>query len=82
MTSVSTDSIIEGEVKPPEILISLFQTLYGGESNITERISRQAESSAADAVFCASNGKMIPGKHLTLGTSVKSLTGSNKMCPF
>ena len=42
-------------------------------SNKKERL---ANSSAADAVFACSGGKLIPGKHLALGCAIKSKTGS------
>lgn len=35
--------------------------------------------SSADASFACSGGKLIPGKHLSVGLTKKSLTGSKTM---
>ena len=37
------------------------------------------EGSSADAIFACSGGKLIPEKPLSLGLTVKSLTGSKTM---
>ena len=81
--SVTVDNIMEGEAIPPDSVKSLFKMLHMGNlSRIEELSSRKSwliDSSAADAVFCCSAGKIIPGKQLSLGFTLKSMTGSKKV---
>ena len=64
--SVTVDNIMEGEVIPPDSVKSFFKLLYTGNLLTTEELSsrksRLIDSSAADAVFWCSAGKLIPGK--------------------
>ena len=46
---------------------------------LSSRKSRLIDFSAADAVFCCSAGKLIPGKQLSLGFALKSMTRSKKV---
>ena len=74
---------MEGEVIPPDSVKSFFKMLYTGNLSTTEELlsrkSRLIDTSAADAVFCCSAGKLIPGKQLSLGFALKSMTGSKKV---
>ena len=81
--SVTVDNIMEGEAIPPDLVKSFFKMLYTGNLTTSEELSsrksRLIDSSAADAVFCCSTGKLIPGKHLSLEFALKSMTGSKKV---
>ena len=74
---------MEGEAIPPDLVKTFFKRLYTGKLSTTEELSsrksRLIDSSAADAVFCCYTGKLIPGKQLSLGFSLKSMTGSKKV---
>ena len=68
---------LAGEVKPPNSLKEFFTTLYGGNSSgLSARKERFVGSSAADVMYACSDEKFLPGKHLSLGLTVKSITGS------
>ena len=72
---------MEGEVEIPESLEEFYKILY--TSNASEqcsaRKSHMIEGSSADAIFDFSGVKLIPGKHLSLGLTVKYVTGSKTM---
>ena len=74
---------MEGEVIPPDSVKSFFKLLYTENLSTTEELlsrkSRLIDTSAADAVFFCSAGKLIPGKQLSLGFALKSMTGSKKV---
>ena len=48
------------------------------ENDLTIRKERLIESSAADTVYACSGGKQLTGKHLSLGITVKTITGSRR----
>ena len=77
------DNILEGETITPDSVKSVFKLLYTGNLSETEetssRISPVIVSSAAEAVFCCCAGKPTPGKELSLGFTLKSMTGSKKV---
>ena len=77
------DNIVEGDTISPDSVKSFFKLLYTGNLSETEelssRISPVIVSSAADAVFCCCAGKLTPGKELSLGFTLKSMTGSKKV---
>ena len=77
------DNIVEGETITPDSVKSFFKLLYTENLSETEelssRISPVIVSSAADAVFCCCAGKLTPGKELSLGFTLKSMTGSKKV---
>ena len=73
--------IMEGEVKIPDELKTFFQIMYTGsdsENDLTTQKERLEESSAADTVYVCSGGKQLTGKHLSLGVTVKAMTGSRR----
>ena len=80
---VTVDHIMESETIPPDSVKSFFKMIYTGNISTTEELSprkpRLNNSSAADTVFCCSAGKLIPGKQLSLGFALKSMTGSKKV---
>ena len=45
---------------------------------MSERVKRQASSTARGMPFCTFNGTVKPAKHLCMGVSIKSLTGNRK----
>ncbi len=70
----------QGQSKPPDILIKFLEILCGGsEDNSSLRVKRQVSSTAQDMLFCTSNGKVKPAKHLCMAVGIKSLTGSRKI---
>ena len=46
---------------------------------MSENKQRYIDSSSADTVYACSGGKLLPGKHLSLGLAIKSLTGSKQL---
>ena len=51
----------------------------GTKDEASERIERYIESSAEDVIYKATSGKLKPSKHILLGMSLKSITGSRKV---
>ena len=45
----------------------------------SSRKTRLTDSSSLDAIFACSGGKLIRGKHLSLGIALKSMTGSKSL---
>ena len=45
----------------------------------SSRKTRLTNSNSADAIFVSPGGKLIPGKHLSLGLPLKSMTGSKSV---
>ena len=77
----SAENIIKGEVDIPENLQNFYKILYTGSESgpCSSRKTRLTNSSSADAIFACSGGKLIPGKHLSLGLALKSMTGSKSV---
>ena len=76
----SVDSIMKGEVSIPPNVSFFYQKLYNGEEpGMSHQRKMFVDSSAADAVYCCSGTKMIPGKHISLGLTLKSMTGSKRV---
>ena len=80
---VTVDNITGRETISPDSVKSFFKMLCTGNLSTTEEYSsekfRVIDSSAADAVFCCSVSKLIPGKQLSLGFALKFMTGSKKV---
>ena len=72
---VPVDSILRGEVDPPDSLKLFFMYLYTGLESV-EKVSKSkqmyVESSSADSVFACSGGKLLPRNQLGLGLTLKS----------
>lgn len=78
--NITVEDILKGEVDVPENLKTFFTTLYTGHvKENSDRKRRLVESSAADAVFACSGSKLLPGKHLSLGLALKSMTASKSV---
>ena len=76
----SVDGIMKGEVEVPPSVKHFCGKLYGGPSNdITSMKQRFVNSSAADAVYCCSGTKLLPGKHISHALALKSMTGSKRV---
>ena len=78
---LSVSSILEGEVGIPQDLTDFFQIMYTGSDSSNEltcKKERVINSTAADVVYACSNGKQLPGKHLSLGLTTKAMTGSRR----
>lgn len=76
------EKILKGEATVPQSVTEFFRTLYTGNSatvELTSRKSRLIDSSAADTVYSCSGGRALPGKHLALGLTLKSMTGSQTL---
>lgn len=79
---IKVDDVIKGEVQIPEILKTFVSYIIGGPDirrGNTDIKARRAKSIASDLVFAATSGKKKPSKHLQLGITVKTLTGSRKL---
>ena len=58
----------------------LFQILYAGPSgDLSSRKERLVNSTSADVVYACSGGKLLPGKHISLGVALKSMTGNKSV---
>ena len=77
----SGENIIKGEVDIPENLYNFYKILYTGSESgsCSSRKTRLTNSSSTDAIFACSGGKLMPGKHLSLGFALKSMTGSKSV---
>ena len=49
------------------------------KKTVFSRKSGFVESSASDAIYSYSEGKLLPEKHLSIGFAVKALTGSKML---
>ena len=75
---------MKGEVEIVDSAKNFYKALYTGEDEVkkktvSSRKSRFVESSASDAMYSCSGGKILPGKHLSLGFTVKALPGSKNV---
>ena len=74
---LTVEEIIRGEVDPPESVKEYSQILYAGPSgDLSPRIERLVNSTSADVVYACSGGKLLPGKYISLGVALKSMTSS------
>ena len=74
---LTVENIMDGEVEIRESLKEFYKILYTGNANeqCSARKSHMIEGSSTDAIFACSEEKLIPGKHLSPGLTMKSLTG-------
>ena len=75
----TADNVLSGEVTVPEQVNYFYKKLYSNNKRSSKRKSRLVRSSAADAVYCASGSRMLPGKHVGLGLALKSMSGSKRV---
>lgn len=75
--------IIKGECPIlPQEMVHYFETLLSGTGNldkISPEITRKAEFLTQNVIFDVHRGRVKPSKHLTLGFTVKALSGSRKI---
>ena len=78
---LTVENIADGEVEIPASLKEFYKILYTGNANeqCSARKSHMIEGSSVDAIFACSGEKLIPGKHVSLALTVKSLTESKTM---
>ncbi len=77
--SLTADALAKGQSITPPALLDFFLQLYSGSNAPTEKVKRQAQSTADDVVFVVTRGRTKPGKHLCLGMGLKSMTGSRRI---
>ena len=71
----TVEEIMRGEVDPPESVKEFFQILYGGPSgDLSSRKERHGNFTSADVVYACYGGKHLPGKHISLGVALKSIS--------
>lgn len=77
---LNIQEILSGKNSIPELVVKFFRILYSGTAKpTTEKVERRVSSSAQDAIFIASNGRLKPKKHILMGLGLKSITGSRKV---
>ena len=77
---LGVEDILKGEVEMPDPVKNFYKALCTGdkaEKPISSRKFRFVESSISEAIYSCSGGmgRLLPGKHLSLGFVVKPLTG-------
>ena len=79
---ITLESLTLGQGNPPIEVLDFFRVLYTGsyvKNENNDRIERLIQSVSDDVVFATSRGNIKTSKHLLLGLSLKSLTGSRKL---
>ena len=74
--------ILNGEVDVPDLVHHFFNYLIIGTDKRRGNVSakrRRIEALCADTIFSTMAGNKKPAKHLKLGLTVKSMTGSRKL---
>ena len=79
--ALSAESLHRGQGHIPETLHQFFTVLYTGANQQPdiEKIKRLVQSVSQDVIYATTRGRTKPGKHLTLGLGLKSITGSRKV---
>ena len=78
--NLSASVLNKGQGQSPPHLIHFFRIPYtGSEEQATDKMERLISSVADDAVYATTRGQIKPGKHLTLGVALNSMTGSRKI---
>ena len=74
--TLSAESLHRGQGHIPET--QFFTVLYTGSDQqpYIEKIKRLVQSVSQDVIYAKTRGRTKPGKHLTLGLGLKSMTGS------
>ena len=81
-STISLEDIRKGEVNTPEDLVKFYRYLVGEPyvgRELTAAKSYRITSISEDVVFAATSGRRRAAKHLQIGMSIKSLTGSKKV---
>ena len=61
------------------VIFSPSKLYNGDEGRVSTQKQRFIDSSSADAVYCCSGTKLLPGKHITHTLTLKSVTGSKRV---
>ena len=79
--TLSAESLHRGQGHIPETLHQFFTVLYTGSDQQPdiEKMKRLEQSVSQDVIYATTRGRTKPGKHLTLGLGLKSMTGSRKV---
>ena len=79
--TLSAESLHRGQGHIPETLHQFFNVLYTGSDQQPdiEKIKRLVQPVSHDVIYATTRGRTKPGKHLTLGLGLKSMTGSRKV---
>ena len=80
--NLTLEDMYKGEIDVPELVLDFFTYLIGGpDSRCCSQPSKQRRINSInqDAIFAATSGQKNPGKHLVIGMTLKSLTGSRKV---
>ena len=77
---LTVEQTVTDEVDQPESVKEFSQILYAGPSgNLSLRKERLVNSTFADVVYACSGGKLLPGKYISLGVALKSMTSSKSI---
>lgn len=77
----SSDWLLSGERKAPDILVNFTVQLISGksENRISPKTRRIASSISEDICYAASNGEWVMPKHVLLPMTVRHLTGNAEL---
>ena len=78
----TAENVMKGEVVIPQEVEYFYSKLYNVSNS--QRVKKKAkrrlvESSSADALYRCSNQRLLPGKHVSLGLALKSMSGSKRI---
>lgn len=74
---LTIDNIVNGKTQIPEDVKTFFTMLHTkGSNEVSQRKTRLINLFAEDAVHSAFEGKLLPCKHISVGLSLRSMTGS------
>ena len=80
LNTSSVDTVMKGELSTPVNVSFFFRKLHNGDKGtVSAQKQRFIDSSSADAVYCCSGTKLLPGKHITHTITLKSVTGSKRV---
>ena len=80
LNTSSVDTIMKGEVSVPNNVNFFFRKLYNeDEGTVSAQKRRFIDSSSANAVYCCSGTKLLPGKNITHALTLKSMTSSKRV---
>ena len=80
LNTSSVDTIMKEEVSIPDNMNFFFTNLYNGdEGTDSAQKQRFIDSSFADAGYCCSGTKLLPGRHFTHALTLKPMTGKKRV---
>lgn len=81
-SQITAEDLMDGECDIPEELDFFFTTVLAGfnyRRRKSPRTVRLVKSFSSDLIHAVSNGKMLPSKHIVLGSTIKSFSNSKKI---